>query len=79
MTSGMTKEDIAMVELEFQKWDKDATICCQNKWENQNWIEKWRMKNENEIDADAAAGAAASAAASRETAVKTVVKPVAAA
>ena len=38
-----------------------------------------RMKNENEIDTDAAAGAAASAAASRETTVKTVVKPGAAA
>ena len=37
------------------------------------------MKNENEIDTDAAAGAAASAAASRETTVKTVVKPGAAA
>ena len=38
-----------------------------------------RMKNENEIETDAAAGAAASAAASRETTVKTVVKQGAAA
>ena len=37
------------------------------------------MKNENEIDTDAAARAAASAATSRETTVETIVKPGAAA